>query len=166
MASYADDQETAFKRLKGVQIRGWWGIEMAMRGGETEDAQFSDPSVPYLQFLSLHATLDSDDQLDFLTYQNDDNFGLRLSASAANASRDESWSGIYRARSMPEIPCGNILSIRVVRDNCGDIERVALSVAGCPVTLIAGEVYEETDGSLRVQLGGDESVLVSLSADA
>ena len=140
---------------------------MALREvGASGEPDFSDPSVSFFQFLSLYVRDAENGYLGFGTYQNDCNWGLCLEAIPPGAPLSDLFEGIFRTRHVAEIPCGVVNSVSVRLDESGDLERVELRIGSFTVELIAGEVYESKDGSLTVQLGGDESVLVSVRTDA
>ncbi|WP_165857217.1 hypothetical protein [Marinobacter sp. JSM 1782161] len=165
--SFVATQVAEFQKLVGLRVVDWHGVEMALREwGPDGLPSFMEPSVPFLQLLVLHARLELDEQLEISTYQNNDNWGLMLTRLPSSSGFRADHEGIFRTRSLAELPSGSIDSVQVFRDFAGDIERINLVVAGSFLSLIAGEVYENPDGSLQVQVGGDESVLVQIGAGA
>jgi hypothetical protein len=148
-----------FEALRGSCIVFWVGVEMALRGGDEEPAQFSDPAVPFQQFSVLELALADGTIRKVTTYQNDTVFGLELQeASVKDDLRLEQWDGIYRLREPSEWPTGFIDRARADIDD-GDVLEVLLSIDGQPLLLLAGEVQEERDGRLSY-IRGDESILV------
>ena len=65
---------------------------------------------------------------------------------------------------MPEFPLGEIGEVRTDARDGWSIQEISLTINQRHVFLRAGEVYENTDGSLTV-CDRDESVLVFLNAD-
>jgi hypothetical protein len=55
-------------------------------------------------------------------------------------------------------------SVSPTFDAHGELEKIVLVVGDDRVEMVAGEYYEQLDGSLRIQLSGDESVLVRVGA--
>lgn len=166
MSTFIEEQLVKILQLRGASVVSWSGVEMAIReSGQAGHPVFSDPSVPYLQFLALRARIDSGEYIKFVTYQNDDNWGLCLTSLEAEERPYIYNAGdIFRDRVVAELPLGAIAHANYRLDEFGDLERVDLIIGEVPILLIAGEVYEEFDGTLRIQLGGDESVLVAVGA--
>ena len=69
---------------------------------------------------------------------------------------------IFRSRSLPELPVGAIEIAELRQDGPNATVGVRLMVAGVEVRLVAGEVYEQHDGSLRV-IEPDESILLQVN---
>jgi hypothetical protein len=92
--------------LAGQVVRGWHGVEMAVRGDEPGSIiQFASHDDPCLQLVRLTAEFASDELVTFTTDQDIDVFALlwRPGGSESLSSRSE---GIYRSRRLPELPIG------------------------------------------------------------
>ncbi|MFO0965656.1 MAG: hypothetical protein U0793_08745 [Gemmataceae bacterium] len=155
------EQQTAFlQALTSCTVLRWQGLEMALRdaGGLPE---WQDGSMPFLQLVRLDVVLGDGGRSSVITYQNDDRWGLcRKDGLPPSRLRTDEPDSIYRWRWLDTLPTGRIggLSVRL---NEGDIAEVKLDVEGRELRLLAGEVYERNDGSLRIVLM-DESVLVQV----
>ena len=69
-------------------------------------------------------------------------------------------SSIFRTRDLQELPSGSVNEVHVaLRDN--NIASVELLVEDKRVSLLAGEVYEQHDGTFSV-LAMDENILVQV----
>lgn len=120
--------------------------------------QFSDPEVPCLQLFDLQATLDDDGVVSIAaTDRHDDVFGLPACPESRLGTED-GWDGIYRFRSLDELPIGRMEHVAVFVGE-GVIAEVCLVIGAQPLLLIAGELEEAFDGGLLFQRF-DESVLV------
>ncbi|MFI5932868.1 hypothetical protein [Actinoplanes sp. NPDC051494] len=145
-----------FGDLRGRRVEAWTGVEMALREDVGGRPQFEDPSVPFLQLLSLSARFADGSSLDVGTYQDDNAWGLwPRPASGRDRAR---WEGIFRWRELPELPTGAIDDVVVTEDE-DQLAEVLLRVRGRPLLMLAGEVYEQMDGRLTFARL-DESVLV------
>ena len=100
----------------------------------------------------------------FITYQNDDTgetwgiftSDLKQSEPELDAGSDDS---IFRTRELISFPTGEISAVSVALDSWGDISEVTLDFSGDTILLVAGEVYENWNGTLDV-IEGDESILL------
>jgi hypothetical protein len=150
-----------FGQLSGQKISAWTGVEMALReevaaGGP----QFEDPAVPCLQLLTLGALLGDGTFVTVGTYQDDSAWGLWLRRAASDYSADN-WAGtggIYRMRTLSELPTGEVDSVSTFLDE-EVLAEVVLHIQGRPLLLMAGELYESAQERL-VFTRCDESVLV------
>ena len=146
--------------LEGVEVSQWFGFEDALSWVEQPDDQVTSviwqhDSVPFLQLgrldlrLSNGATLSILGQLD----------GMYL----AQAEEDDySYSSpTTRWRELRELPLGVIRLLQVRRDGPYILE-VEFLVGSATVRLLAAEVDEQFDGTLRI-CEPDESVLVQLN---
>jgi hypothetical protein len=132
---------------------------MALREGVAGaiGPQFEDPAVGCLQLLVLSATLTDATLVGASTYQDDHGWGLWPLPRSPIGNLAER-NGVYRMRTLPELPTGKVDGVSVVVDE-GVLAEVVLSIRGRRLLLMAGEVYESGHGRLQfVRL--DESVLV------
>lgn len=152
---------TEFAELRGRRIASWTGVEMALREeGPGGGPQFEDPAVPCLQLTLVGAQLVDGVFVTVSTYWSGARCGLWLRREFGPAP---DWArltgGIYRVRTLPELPAGRVDDVTVVLDDDGAVVEVVLHVEGRPLLLMAGEVEETPRGGLRF-LRRDESVLV------
>lgn len=154
------DRVWEFGQLRGQQITAWTGVEMALRekiaaGGP----QFEDPAVPCLQLLTLSASLRDRTFVTVGTYQDDTAWGLWLRPAAGDNSADwAGMAGIYRMRTLSELPTGEVDGVSTFLDE-EVLAEVVLHIQGRPLLLMAGELYESAQDRL-VFTRCDESVLV------
>lgn len=139
-----------FAALRGRTVHAWTGVEMAIL---EHPPRFTDPRVPCLQLLSLELLLDNDESLTVVTYQDDDTWGL-WTQPPVEQSRE--WDGIYRARSLGDLPTGVIEKVTVFAAD-GVLVEVLLSVGSRQFLLVAGEAVEDW-GDVNIAWR-DESVL-------
>ncbi|MFI9453231.1 hypothetical protein [Amycolatopsis sp. NPDC052450] len=150
-------QTRTFTALPGKRVDKWTGVEMALREDVAGTGpQFADPDVPCLQLYWLQARLDDGSALEIGTYQDDDGFGLHGHASGGS-SDDGHWDGIYRWRSLPELPIGQVEHVSVFHER-HFLAEVHFRIGARPLALIAGELEETHEGGLIFQRL-DESVL-------
>src|SRR5262245_48464124 len=147
--------------LEGAEVSQWFGLEDALAWVEQPDDQVTSivwqhDSVPFLQLgridlrLSTGATLSILGQID----------GMYLTHAAED---DYDYSApITRWRELRELPTGVIRLLQVRRDGPLLILEVELLVGSATVRLLAAEVDEQLDGTLRI-CEPDESVLVQLN---
>jgi hypothetical protein len=147
------DRADEFIAMRGRVVRGWYGIEMAVREGG-DGPEFGGPDVPCLQLVVLNAQLAGGPALAVHTYQNDCECGLIL---APPIDAGPYQDGIYRARSLPELPVGPVDEV-AVRVDGGVLAEVLLRIGRRDLLLVAGEAYEDSDGGLSWHRF-DESVL-------
>ena len=157
------EQVGKIRGLKGQTVSSLVAREMAFRGGEGDGpSQFSDSTLPFLQLDALYLRLGSGKTVQFITYQNNLKWGLILTFDVEprelvfDAGSNDS---IVRTGELDTFPTGSISAVDVTLDSDGDISEVLLDISGEPILLVAGEVYEQADGTLEVCIG-DESILL------
>lgn len=151
------------RALRGRTVAAWSGIEMAFReAGPDGRPQWYDAAIPVLQMDRLDLHLADGPVASIMTYQNGTRFGLcRRDGEPPTRLPVGDPGSIYRVRDLYELPPGEVTAVEVEMDQHGDIAAVFLRVGGREVSLRAGEVYEQIDGSLRV-VPMDECVLVQV----
>ena len=77
---WLDDQAREFERALGQSVIAWYGVEMAIRDTGA-CPQFGDDEVDCIQLVHLAATMATGGVMLFTTYQDDENFGLRIDMS-------------------------------------------------------------------------------------
>jgi hypothetical protein len=137
-----------FTALRGRTVRTWTGVEMAFF---EDPPRFADPRAPFLQLVSLDATLDGE-VVSVMTYQDDDVWGLWTQPPGPGGG-----DGIYRERHLPELPTGPIDDV-TVRLEHGVLAEVSLRIGTRPLVLLADEAYEDWGDNLYF-CRPDESVL-------
>lgn len=149
-----------FDQLRGQKIAAWTGVEMALREETAAGGpQFEDPAVPCLQLLILGASLDDGTFVTIDTYQDDITWGLWRRRAASDYSADwAGMTGIYRMRTLSELPTGEVDGVSTFLDE-GVLAEVVLHIQGQSLLLMAGELYEYPQERL-VFKRCDESVLV------
>src|SRR5262245_60493569 len=123
---------------------------MALREvGKDGLPQFEDAALPLLQLQVLFVELANGVAVQIITYQDNDEWGLCSNEADPHFQADA--GGIFRHRELRELPRGKVADVNIGLNERDNISRVELLlVGGERVLLVAGEVYEETDGSLRV----------------
>lgn len=148
---------------------------MALAGGEPVESStgaevaecpppvWYHPSVPYLQlgYLDLHV---ADGRVFRLVAQLPDGTGYHGFYELFEPSPEEpqtpaTAAGIFRARELDCLPLGVVHLVVVRAEGPNAVIELALQVGIDTVNLIAGEVYEELDGTLRI-VEPDESILL------
>ncbi|GAB1509077.1 hypothetical protein [Actinophytocola sp. KF-1] len=147
-ADWLNERVREFTALRGRTVRTWTGVEMAFF---EDPPRFTDPRAPFLQLLSLDATLDGE-VLSIVTYQDDDAWGLWTQPPGPSFN-----GGIYRERHLAELPTGRIDDV-TVRIEDGVPAAVHLVIGTRPLLLLAGEAYEDRGDDLYF-CRLDESVL-------
>jgi hypothetical protein len=150
-----EDPTDEIAQFVGSDVRGWRGMEMAVRGETEPDIEFSSHEAPCLQLAYLTAELDDADVVTVDTYQDDGGFGLRWLPGQEPSRADD--DGIFRWRSLPELPTGYVETV-LVRVEEDVIVELSLLIGGHPLLLVAGEAWENWDGSITWHRF-DESVL-------
>ena len=168
MRRWVREQVASLQELRSRIVTAWSGDEMAVRvEGPTGGPQFHDPGIPFLQVGSLYLSFADGGTRVILSHQNYAAHGGCLCSLCIDVQYgglpDENYEegSIYRTRLLPELPVGEVESVVVVEDR-GNVTEVCLTIAGSRITLWSGEVYEEWDGSLRVERP-DESVLIQVT---
>jgi hypothetical protein len=148
-------QQASFEALAGQTVTHWEGVEMALRDTTPAGPQFADIAMLLLQLVRLDLKISAQRGCTIDTYQNDNEFGLQLTPEQPLEPRD--WDGIYRQRAL-DLPLGAIDSVDVRLDE-GTLAEVTLRFSDAEMLLIAGEIWEDRDGTLSLHRY-DESVLV------
>lgn len=154
MDAWLAGQRKAFEALAGTTVSAWGGVEMALRDSSPDGPQFAAPEVSFLQLTWLRLTTDLQEHT-VSVYQDNSHFGLRLQPFGLPTLDD--CSGIFRWRDL-DLVTGHVDAVNVAFDE-GTLARVALTIDGRDLLLIAGEVYETWAGTLEVHRL-DGSVLV------
>ena len=146
--------------LEGAEVSQWFGLEDALSWVEQPDDQVTSvvwqhDSVPFLQLGRVDLRLSTGATLSILGLMD----GMYL-ARAAEDDYDYS-SPATRWRELRELPIGVLRLLQVRRDGPYILE-VELLVGSATVRLLAAEVEEQLDGTLRI-CEPDESVLVQLN---
>jgi hypothetical protein len=124
------------------------------------EAVFENSSIPCRQCFVFELILDDDVLARFTTYQNDSVWGLWMHRIAPGEEQGDAGNlGPGYRTTCPDLPVGAIDQVTTSLDEDGDIREVRLTIGERPITLLAGEFYEQFDGTLTLTLG-DESVLV------
>lgn len=160
MSLHVQRQLRRFEGLRGAEVISWKGVEMAFTEGREGGELWDDESVPYLQMLLVDASRKDEAMFRIATEQADLLFGLSIQEPIPGANRESDWRGIFRERTLDELPVGRISGVEVAIES-GLIDRVTLVIGSCQIQISAGEIYEENDGTLRV-VPQDESVLVQV----
>lgn len=166
------EQIAAFNALAGVEVTQWRAEEMAL---DEDPVVWHHPSVPMLQ-LSLLGGVFSGAERVIRSVQGFDGCGLVfLSLDASNnwlnppgtpdsqrlsPTEHRALDSIFRARHLVELPLGSISNVTVSVEN-GLVASVAFTVAGRRVSLVAGEVHAQFDGTFTIGIL-DESLLVQV----
>lgn len=166
--------------LHGREVVRWAGTEIAVNGGSESDVwneskgqwqvdheqvEWSNPSVPYLQFTNLDIQLVCGKTMRLLSQLDDGAgfYGLYLIELEQRAKLDaeESWS-IFRTREIPELPLG-LLNVEVLRRTEPNAAIEAnITIANDTIKILAAEVHPRTDGKFDI-VEGDESLLIKLN---
>ena len=155
--------------LAGRVVTRWSGTEMALaEGREDRGVCWEDSSVPFLQFTHLDLQVDKGQVLRLLS-QIDDGSGQHgfyleelHEPHALRVSDDP--SSIFRERTLTELPLGEIGIVDLRLDGPNAVVEMRLALSGSEIRLVAAEVYEEHDGSLRI-VECDESILIQLNGE-
>lgn len=153
--------------LAGLVVTRWQGTEMALAEAHAASGvRWADPSIPFLQLADLHLDLANGRVFKFWSQMEDGTgfHGLYLEAVDVFPviSAPDDPSSIFRGRGLPELPTGAIEISELRQDGPDATVEIRLMVAGTEVRLVAGEVHEQVDGSLRV-VERDESILLQLN---
>ena len=164
-----------FKSFEGCVVSKWYGAEMALNepsfGSRDKALTWHHDSVPFLQFgLSLHFCADAK-WYSIRTFQHEQAWGIEV----IKPIKRPAWKkendlfvdcvevpSIYREREIAELPVGKVQSVTVKKFDSVNIAAVMFQINGCLVDILAGEVYEQADGTFIV-LPEDESVLVQVN---
>ena len=148
-------------------VTHWQGTEMALAEAHAaSDVRWADPSIPFLQLVDLDLALANGQVFKFWSQMEDGTgfHGLYLEALDALPTpfASDDPSSISRGRLLPELPVGAIKISEFRQDGPNATVEVRLMVAGVEVRLVAGEVYEQHDGSLLV-VEPDEAILLQVN---
>ncbi len=126
----------------------------------------SDASIPFLQLVNLDLQFADGDVLRLLSQIEDGTsfhgfYLVELDDLAAPRPFEDPLS-IYRERVLLELPLGEIEIAQLRHDGPNAIVEMRLVVSGTEIRMLAAEVQEHDDGSLRVA-GPDESILVQVN---
>ena len=163
-----------FKNFEGCVVSKWYGAEMALNepslGSGDKPLIWHHDSVPFLQFgLFLHFCADAKWH-SIRTFQNDQAWGIGVTKSVeCPLWKQENYvvmdgievPSIFRAREVAELPLGKVQSVTVKKFDSVNIAAVTFQINGCFVDILAGEVYEQADGTFSL-LFEDESLLVQV----
>lgn len=155
-------QRASYEALVGQEVLDWHGVEMALDGDEDDDQAivWDHVDVPFLQFYFLTIVF-GEQEVRIRTAQGYDSFGLwNLFEEEIPAVTSHEWSGIYRARTIHQLPVGRIRAVDVaVQDDV--VASVVLRIGDKQIALTAGEVYPTGYGSFYIA-DMDESVLIQV----
>lgn len=149
-----------FEGLRGAEVISWKGVEMAFTEGREGGEFWDDKSVPYLQMHLVDISRKDGAMFRIATEQADLLFGYNDREPIPGANQESDWKGIFRERTLDELPVGRISRLEVAVEN-ELIDRVTFFIGSCQVRISAGEIYEENDSTLRI-VPKDESVLVQV----
>jgi hypothetical protein len=128
-----------------------WHYGKAVRSSTT-------PQCPFSNCGALQASFADGGSLRIGVDQDDDRWGLWPRPEADARFEDGTvWDGIYRRRTLTELPIGPVEQVTTAVED-GLLTEVGLRVDGRPLLLIAGEAWETADGGLEFHRL-DESVL-------
>jgi hypothetical protein len=155
--------------LTGRVVTRWSGTEMALaEGRENRGVCWEDSAVPFLQFTHLDLQIDTGQVLRLLSQIEDgsSHHGFYLEEidepGALRVSDDP--TSIFRDRTLTELPLGEIRIVDLRQDGPNAIVEIRLALSDSEIRLVAAEVYEEHDDSLRV-VERDESILIQLNGE-
>jgi hypothetical protein len=161
MTDWLESQLLTLRSLVGTTISHWKCIEMALNEPDDEsDLTWYHHSVPMLQLHVLYACI-NDTWHSLTIYQNDDEWGIYLTMTDGNPTDAQGMSSSFRFRSLPELPTGEIFDVSFNQNDRQNIASIDLCFRDTTLNLLAGEVYENHDGSFAIALL-DESVLVQI----
>ncbi len=151
------EQIRAAEALTGLEIRGWHGVEMAIRDEGADGLPvFEEEGVDCIQFLRLEIET-TDGTLRVGTDMADD---WMLTIEGADQVDPFGLHGIYRARRAMDLPVGVVdrVTLRTTVPS-EELAEVVLSIGGRDVILVAAEITENWDSPLLFAWP-DESVLL------
>lgn len=159
--------------LDGCEIVKWLGNEMALSWFDPPDSPeracdqvWAHESVPYLQMSYLDIHLAEGRALRLLSQLEDGTsfhgfFLNNVDRSEPDSEESPEWS-IYRTRELHELPLGLAKLSIVRRDGPNAVIEIELTIGEDIIRLLAAEVDEQLDGTLRI-CEPDESILVQLN---
>lgn len=156
------EQFRLFKNLKGQALREVKLWEMAfIEEGPSKKPLWAVPSLPFRQFIGIFLFLENREIYGIGTCQNGDSWGLINSFLDKYLDPAEEWAkpdSIYRVGDSDAFPVGLISDVKIFQNEKSDISCLYLTINGHKIALQAGEVYENSDGTLCV-VKDDESIL-------
>ena len=159
MSDVVGQQCETFAALEGRRVERWSGIEMAAREeGPDGRPVFAEVSVACIQMMVLDLELDGGEPLTMLTRQNELGWGI-WTTPGNGPDQTREWDGIYRWRTLPELPPGTITRVELRFSDEGDVGELLLHVEGTPLLLVAAEIHETASVRLELHVP-DESILV------
>jgi hypothetical protein len=154
-------------RLSGRVVTRWQGSEMALADSHDLDrVLWEDERIPFLQLGNLDLQFADGDVVRLLS-QIEDGTGfhgfylVKQEGLTAPRLSDDPLS-IYRERVLSELPLGEIEIGQLRHDGPNAVVEMRLLIAGAEVRMLAAEVEERMDGSLRI-VEPDESILVQVN---
>ena len=148
----------AAQSLAGQSVRSWAADEQAIRSNADETQfDFTDPQVPCLQLTALTVESANGSITRFGNHQNNDEFGVTVTADGAALS-GKAMDG-YRFRWLDELPTGLVTSVATRMSDAGDLTEIEFGFGHEVVLIVAGEIYATAttlldfhrfDGSLLV----------------
>lgn len=157
--------KTALQALAGAVVTDAWVNEMAFYGPE-DAGHFTDPSLNFVQANILELRTSEGQTIHISCVQNDETWAIWPHMTSVNQRLSaDAGAGTFRTRPMPEFPLGAVNSLQIDPDDEFNIQEIRMTIDQREVFFRAGEVYENTDGTLSV-LDRDESILVFFDAKA
>jgi hypothetical protein len=152
--------------LEGCVVTSWQGREMALAGDEDRlPIRWEDPSTPFLQFIWLDLQLDTGQVLRLISQMDHGTghhgFYLEEIAELPELRVSDDPSSVFRDRALTELPLGEVEIVGLLMDGPSATVEMRLALSGAELRLVAAEVYEEHDGSVRI-VEHDESILIQL----
>lgn len=157
--------KTALEVLPGKIVTDARVNEMAFYGPE-DAGHFTDPSLHFVQANVLELRFSDGQTVHFSCALDPDTWVIWPHfVSADRRLSVDPGEGTFRTRPMPEFPRGAISRLHINAEAGSGIQEIRITIDQREVFLRAGEVYENTNGTLTVR-DRDESVLVFLDGDA
>lgn len=154
--------------LAGLVVTELMGIEMAVKVSETDEVPiFADPKLPFVQLTVVYLKIADGSIRQLTTCASDDSYGIVVAELnemdwAEMLVNDSNSSSIFRRYSPDGITLGRLEEVRAKLDGNGCVLQLELCFEGSEMALVAGEVIDEADGSLRY-CKPEESILLFLS---
>jgi hypothetical protein len=146
--------------LDGAEVTRWLGLEDALawveHGDDVTSVVWQHDSIPFLQLGRLDMRLATGATMSLLSH-----IETGFYVVEALERGDTGSSPISRWRELRELPVGVLSSFTVRRDG-RDVLELTFAVGSATIRLLAAEVQQEWDGTLRV-CEPDESILVQLN---
>lgn len=147
--------------LDGAEASQWLGLEEALAFDEGEgtvtSVTWQHDSIPYLQLGRIDLRLGDQTVVSLIAHIES---GLYL---VGPPSLDYGHvSPISRWRELTELPLGKISVSRIGTEEPGVVAELQLRIGSDLLRLVAAEVHEQLDGTLRI-CHPDESILLQLN---